>query len=444
MSKSNKTISPECLDIICTLIHEYSGIQISGAHVNHIKKHIEDCILKQNISEQSYLQTISTSQVELSKLVNIAAINETYFFREEKQFELLNQVIFPKYKKHAGKIKIWSAACSTGEEAISLSAIANNHNLDAEIWATDINDENLNSIKTKSYSQNSFRLDGSKFYNLLLTKELFNTQNFEYYPTPEFTKNIHIMKYNLASKEQPPIELKNMDIVFLRNVFIYFDEKTRKNILLKICDSMKENATLFLATSETASIITNTICPQLKKVKTNNVYYFMKQTSKNKNLNIPTKKNNTIPTVKKNQFISNIKKNTDYENFFALILAKLENDQKDTVTELVKDFTYSVNKQDISAYIRGFVALECGNFKEAQIEFIKAEVINPNLWPAFFLHAGLLKGKNEKKSIQLFKDCKTILKKYITNNQTHYDYLLKPFSSKYYYTLCCKYLEGRE
>jgi chemotaxis protein methyltransferase CheR len=103
-----------------------------------------------------------------------------------------------------------------------------------------------------------------------------------------------------------------------------------------------------------------------------------------------------------------------------------------------------INKQDFVAYMHGYVALECGDSIKAEKYFVKAEIINPFFWPAFFLHAQLLEQENFIESRKLFIKCAEILEVYIKKEQTEYDFLLEPFSSNYYYKLCCQYLKGRQ
>lgn len=448
----NHKVSKQFFDEIYALIEECSGIKITGVHETYIRRSLYMYLLKYDLTEISYLKCLKTSPQELKKLINLATINETYFFREEKQFELLQQVIFPKLLTQNRSIKIWSAACSSGEEAISLAALAIDANLQFEIWATDINESKLENLKSGEYFINSFRADGSKFNYLLLNKDCKLVPPEKYKPDGTILNKINVMNYNLASTENLPTELCNADIIFLRNVFIYFDENTRTKIVTKICNSMNNGSLLFLSTSEIASLNTESYCPQLHKIKTNNVYYFIKQ---EKNTNQISKNEQDCPLIKYNTHIKNknlIDSNITYssifdEQVFIDLIKKVKKElacnNKIEACRIVDEFPTCVNKQDIISFIKGYVFIECQYFEKAEKEFIKAEVINPSLWPAFFLHAQLLEQrKNLKKCYNLYDLCADILEKYLKNKQTNYDYLLDSFNSVYFYKICCKYREG--
>ena len=113
---------------------------------------------------------LDSDKNEYSKFVDIVTINETYFFREEKHFTLLNDIIFPELASKQKQLNIWSASCSSGEEAISLYLSAQNFFREAgnfTVHGSDINTEVLEIFRRGVYKNNSFREDGSSFHNLL-------------------------------------------------------------------------------------------------------------------------------------------------------------------------------------------------------------------------------------------------------------------------------------
>ena len=118
---------------------------------------------------------------EMRNLINSITIGETYFFREEKQFDFLDSQVFPKLKP---KSLIWSAACATGEEAISLAVLNCKHGSNAKIIASDINTDSIARFERGVYRPHSFRHDGLKF-----KKELDNYSKANNDGSTVFDKN---------------------------------------------------------------------------------------------------------------------------------------------------------------------------------------------------------------------------------------------------------------
>jgi len=454
MNSKQKIISKDFLNSINNYIYNYCGIKITGAHKNYMYRFLASYLKENNLSEEQYIQKIKQSKKERNTLIDKATINETYFFREAKQFELLQNIVFPNFATQEKNIKIWSAACATGEEALSLAVLAKKCNLQADIWATDVDISALSILESGNYSQSSFRKDGSQFHQLLKEYGTFSQDPYYntkiYAPQKNIRDTIHIMEFNLNTATSLPIELSNADIIFLRNVFIYFDTDKRTKILKTISNNMKDNSFLFLSISEMASMDTKDLNQNLIKTKQNNVYYFVKQNNRlpkknlrsNKKLqkNYSQKISHPIHTEKKD--LHCVYK--DCKTTFKQILFELDNNNNEKAINIIDTFPEPINKQDIVAYMHGYVAFECGNSEIAKKYFIKSELINPSIWPAFFLHAQIVKQENFLESRQLFIKCAEILEIYIKNKQTEYDFLLESFSSTYYYKLCCQYLKGSQ
>lgn len=256
---------------IFSLIERYSGLTINSAHRNYMRSYIKNRLAKLHINENNFYAYIQANDKERRSLIDEAAINETYFFREEKQFDFLNDVFFPKY--NSGKIVIWSAACSTGEEPISLYALAKAHKKDATIFATDIDTAALDILQKGKYTKNSFRADGAKYHKLLdvLGTRLEN----QYQISPEINLQIKKYNYNLVSEAAPPLVKESVNLLFLRNVFIYFSEEVRKKVIRKMADYLAPGGILFLSINDIASVECDDDVPLIKE-NVGAVYYFRK------------------------------------------------------------------------------------------------------------------------------------------------------------------------
>ena len=280
-------LNQEEIDKIIQQLTSYSGIVPRDAHRTSLSKFVEEreTSLADGDTEFSYSEYLSENPSEMTELVDMATVNETYFFREEKQFLLLKQKILPEiYKTTKAPIKIWSAACSSGEELYSLMLLADSCNIPCECFGSDINTKVLKKCRLGEYTKNSLRKgDGAMFHNLLsaykdekcgveLPQEIRNRAQFE--------------KINLAKLSNPQsifgpsaisLAPKNQDLIFVRNVFIYFSRELRKKILAALTEKcLVPGGYLFVSMNEIASLDSSLIPSGLTKFMDGKVFYFRK------------------------------------------------------------------------------------------------------------------------------------------------------------------------
>lgn len=261
---------------IIELITQKTGIIPLESHKLGIKNYINSQInkLKEEKITSSYYDYLLSDNSEMINLINSATVNETYFFREEMQFSLLRSKIIPELtSRKNGPLKIWSAASSSGEEIYSLLLLANAHNVQTECIASDINTRVLDIAKEGSYKKKSIRsVDGATFHFLLDPYKTDDGYTF----SNEIINQINFKSINLSKLQDFPCE---QDIVFMRNVFIYFSSETKKAILNKIADEvLAPGGYFFVSINEVASIDGTILPPNLEKVVDGKVFYFHKKT----------------------------------------------------------------------------------------------------------------------------------------------------------------------
>lgn len=285
-----------------------------------MRSYIKNRLAKLRISENNFYAYVQANDRERRSLIDEAAINETYFFREEKQFDFLNDVFFPKY--NSGKIVIWSAACSTGEEPISLYALAKAYKKDVTVFATDIDTTALDILQKGEYKKNSFRTDGSKYHKFL---DAFGTRTENKYQlSPEINSQIKKYNYNLVSEDMPPLVRESVNLLFLRNVFIYFSDEVRKKVIRKMADYLVTGGLLFLSINDIASVECDDDVPLIKE-NIGAVYYFRKvdmatkaqmQAEKVKKLMFPTPHQNTRHVIINGKVVVRKTIGTDLKNSY--------------------------------------------------------------------------------------------------------------------------------
>lgn len=225
---------------------------------------LERCIISAaaeygNKDAEDFVQHIMTSPLTTQKIELLAAhltINETFFWREPETFAALEQKILPELVKLRQKekaIRIWSAGCSTGEEpysiAIALSRIVPNINSwNISILATDVNPRVLGKAAAGEYSHWSFR-NAPKWLkeNYFVQKE---KNKFEIIPS--IKSMVKFQNLNLAEEVFPsPLTNTNtMNIIFCRNVLMYFTQDCSKKVTQRLFSSLQRGGYLVVSASE--------------------------------------------------------------------------------------------------------------------------------------------------------------------------------------------------
>ncbi len=265
----------EFSDIIA-LISKYTGIIPRESHRSGILNFIEKRKKEINLNGLEYYNYICLNKQELDYLLNNATVNETYFFREESQFLLLKSKILPELRAKLGTapIRIWSAAASSGEEIYSLYLLATSLGIKTECTATDINTSVLEKGQKGEYKTNSLKtVDGAKFHYLLAP--YFNKDKEVVFPENVCNK---IQRYQINLSKPEAIFPKNINLVFIRNVFVYFTAEMRKAILQKIVDeSLADDGYIFLSMNEIGTIDSSILPKNIEKCSEGNVFYFHKK-----------------------------------------------------------------------------------------------------------------------------------------------------------------------
>ncbi len=186
---------------------------------------------------------------EITHLINALTTNLTKFFRESHHFDHLKNIVFGDFKKlQPGRnrsFRIWSAGCSSGEEPYSIAMVAadslNLNEVDCKILATDIDTQMLASAQTKAYKASpEIPKDYLQRFCDLGVGDTFNVK-------PQIKRLIHFKRLNLL--EAWPMK-GLFDVIFCRNVAIYFDKDTQINLFDRFADILAPNGWLYIGHSE--------------------------------------------------------------------------------------------------------------------------------------------------------------------------------------------------
>ena len=239
------------------LVRERCGLSFDEVRMATLADSLQARMAERGIeSSVQYLDCLINDQDEFHTLVNLLTVNETYFFREPAHLELLAKRIVPRLlagKRPGERIRIMSAGCSTGEEPYSLVialmehyGVALQHFL--AVIGADIDSDAIAKAKKGVYKNHSFR----GFPDSLKSKYFEPVEGNRFRIRKCIRERVEFRTLNLLSDAYPE-EVRGMDVVFYRNVSIYFEPETQKNIFRKLADLLNENGCLFVSSTETLS-----------------------------------------------------------------------------------------------------------------------------------------------------------------------------------------------
>lgn len=251
------SLSQNMLKTMVDWVDLHIGLKVSDVRLNDFAKGI--CLAAADSGFEDPQQYISElirtepREHELGFLASYLTVGETYFFRDPLSFNLLSTRVLPALCETGEPIKIWSAGCASGEEPYSiaitaLSSMAEKDRENLEILATDINPRYLDIAKTGLYRRWSFR----EVPSFIKDKYFKLTADDRYCLDERVKKLVRFNNLNLASDAYPSIltGTADVDVIFCRNVLIYFSPEHVTEVLNRFHRSLKEGGYLFLAPSE--------------------------------------------------------------------------------------------------------------------------------------------------------------------------------------------------
>lgn len=253
------------------LIHQEAGIFLSEMKrpllVGRLARRMRELGVK---SFGKYYQQISkTGEGELRILLNCVSTNETHFFREPAHFEYLRSTVIPAWasspvtgRRH---LRIWSAACSTGEEAYSIAMTAmdmlgNSPEFSFEVFASDISTKVLERAEAGLYPLRHSHRISPQYLKAFMLKGRGDCSEWMKV-SPEIAHKVHFERVNLVG------DLAGVfgpfDIIFCRNVLIYFQPETKRKVLSNLLSKLRPGGHLFLGHAETMHgvPVRTTACP---------------------------------------------------------------------------------------------------------------------------------------------------------------------------------------
>lgn len=240
------------------------GLDLTLYKERQMKRRIESLIKRNGATSfDAYYTLLTKDKGVFDEFINYLTINVSEFYRNPQQWEILKAEVIPEILKRNPRPKIWSAACSTGEEPYTIAMVMSQFIplKDLKIIAADIDMEAMNKAKMGVYSKKS----------IVNVPEAYKTKYFtpigeSYKINDEVKQCIEFKQMNLLKDQYPT----GMDLIVCRNVMIYFTEEAKDEMYHKFNKALGPNGTLFVGSTE------QIIVPQRYNFKANKTFFYQK------------------------------------------------------------------------------------------------------------------------------------------------------------------------
>jgi chemotaxis protein methyltransferase CheR len=238
------------------LIYSNSGLRFEDSSKYMIRRRLSPRVreLKLDSFEKYYYYLLyhANRESELEIIFDLLTVNETYFFREERQLHAFSEEIIPLIvdeKKNNRVLRIWSAGCSTGEEPYTIAMLCCASGLlrdwEIDIFASDISQRVIQTARRGTFSQSSFRNMPDGLQERYFEKVADN----RYRINDGIKQMVTFGKVNLFDEHKTGI-LNEVDLIFCRNVIIYFDVDAKKRVIETFYRKLRKNGFLLLGHAE--------------------------------------------------------------------------------------------------------------------------------------------------------------------------------------------------
>lgn len=222
-------------------VFDLTKIDLNAYKEKQMKRRIDTLISKNKIvGYENYVSVLKTDQTKFEEFVNYLTINVSEFYRNVDQWRLLDKDVFPELISRYGKnLKIWSAACSTGDEPYSLVMALSRHLPlnQIRIYATDLDKQVIEKAKLGLYGEKSVAGVPAD-----LKKKFFTKIGPSYQISDEVKSRVEFKEHNLLKDTYPT----DFHLIVCRNVLIYFTEEAKDEVFRKFQKSLKPGGYLFI------------------------------------------------------------------------------------------------------------------------------------------------------------------------------------------------------
>jgi chemotaxis protein methyltransferase CheR len=272
-----RPLSRDTFRLLRDLIYEHCGIYFADDNTYLVQRRLASRVDALSLADfmdyYRFLRLAGPEQrrAELDEIVDRVTTNETYFFRESYQLDAFTQEILPDIRTRqprGRRLSVWSAGCSTGEEAYTIAILLQETGLfadwDVRVFGSDISRRVLSVARKAIYTRNSFRATDQR-----LLRRYFREVEGKHQVRDEVRQLVSFGQINLVDEPMAML-VGEVDVIFCRNVLIYFDTASRKKVVDTLYKKLVKGGHLLLGHSE--SLIHLTTAFELVHLKNDMVY----------------------------------------------------------------------------------------------------------------------------------------------------------------------------
>lgn len=259
-------LSRKAFDELRAFIYDQTGIYFRDNKRYLLESQVGRRLKQLDLSSfEQYIELVQNGRrhTELPALVNAITINETFFFRHPQQYEAIAEELLPRLieANDHRPVRIWSAACSTGDEPYTMALLIREKvhprfpNARFEIIGTDINTEVLQTAREGVYGAYAVRNIPPAYL-----QKYFTQQEDQYVLSPTLREMVRFKHLNLTDRHTIS-QFRHFDIILCANVLIYFDDDTKQSVIANLYNSLRPGGYLFVGTSETLHGVTRAFQP---------------------------------------------------------------------------------------------------------------------------------------------------------------------------------------
>lgn len=269
-------LKPEEHALFCDLFRGVAGLSLGPQSRFSMERRLRDRLVALNLKSFSeYYQVLRFhphARAEMEEAIDAMTTHETYFFREDYQLRAFQEELLPqlaKEKKASRRLSIWSAGCSTGEEAYTIATLVLASGLvegwDVRVYGSDISKKCVSFARRGVYGKGSFRAPIPAAYTSYFDRRSDGDV--------EVGKGVHALCHfgqtNLTDAEKTNV-IGQVDAIFCRNVLIYLTDEARKQVISTLYEQLRPGGVLMLGHSE--SLLNVTTAFELYHLKEDLVY----------------------------------------------------------------------------------------------------------------------------------------------------------------------------
>lgn len=403
-------INNEELQFLTTYVSDRSGLNIDNGkkdalHFSVLSRmtHTQHTNFQQYID---YLKYHPNGHDEFKKLISLITINETRFFRNHSHFAALRDTVIPAIIENKSRqslyqnqqIAIWSAGCSSGEEPYSIAMTLFDifgpyHNWHFDILGTDINDNVIKKAQNAVYGKRSLRHTEKRYIN-----RHFTVHQGKYRLKDDLKKMVMFDYHNLADEYYPQPDQGYWDIIFCRNVLIYFKMDVIRRVVQKLYERLAEGGYLYIGFSESLfSISKDFILEQIGDT----FVYRKKSVDKEQSPQYPVEI--TAPAVQKKSLITVSAKNIT-DRTYKQAYRSYVNEQYESALSLAAQYLEEYPADTRGHLLVGKAFFELGDLKQAMSKLQKVVKLNPMITEAHY-YLGII-AYQEKKAVEAVEHLK--------------------------------------